>query len=184
MMIQTNRNWKEEVEKLYLSIYFISVEEVIPSIWDGNYTCKDHNILRQFELNFTQASTDITVSGNMRIGSIDMGIQGTFATAFKMLAIQSIDLVLHDIFDRNFTNVEINAVYESAVFMTGKIILLDDVLDKVVCPVELRRRAGKTDFVNDSYFIQQHALNDVLSLSSVGFSYFGLSGGIEPKLRL
>jgi len=120
----------------------------------------------------------------MRIGSIDMGIQGTFATAFKMLAIQSIDLVLHDIFDRNFTNVEINAVYESAVFMTGKIILLDDVLDKVVCPVELRRRAGKTDFVNDSYFIQQHALNDVLSLSSVGFSYFGLSGGIEPKLRL
>lgn len=130
-------------------LLFISVDEVIPSAWDGNYTCQDDNIMRQFVMNFDKSPTYITVEGSMLIELRTLNISGTFATALKYLTIQSQNVVLNEIFGRNFTNVEIDAKFETELLIKGVIILLNDSLQGTIkCPVELRRTAGMLFYLN------------------------------------
>lgn len=130
-------------------LLFISVDEVIPSAWIGNYTCQDDNIMRQFVMNFDKSPTYITVEGSMLIELRTLNISGTFATALKYLTIQSQNVVLNEIFGRNFTNVEINAKFETELLIKGVIILLNDSLQGTIkCPVELRRTAGMLFYLN------------------------------------
>lgn len=119
------------------------MDEVIPSSWDGNYTCDDDNIMRRFVMNFTKSASTIKVIGDILIDGSVMSVSGTFGSAYKYLVIQSQNVILHDIFGRNFTNVEINAQFETELLIKGVIILLDDSQGRLQCDVELRRNAGK-----------------------------------------
>ena len=68
-------------------------------------------------------------------------MDGTFASFAKILALQSHDLVSEQIFGVNFTNVEINMLYHSSVFMDGAIVF-EDANNILSCRSELRRIAG------------------------------------------
>lgn len=104
--------------------------------------------MRSFIMNFTKSATSIDVLGNILINGTLMDISGTFGSFFKSLTVQSQNVILHEIFGRNFTNVEINAKFETEVFIKGFIILLDDVQMKLQCDMELRRISSKYFTVN------------------------------------
>lgn len=94
-------------------------------------------------MNITKSSQDqIDLNGDMYINNSVITTQGSFASAFKILTLQSNDIIQGDIFGKNFTNVELNGRLQSPVFIDGVIIFYDE-NGRFTCPVELRRGPSK-----------------------------------------
>lgn len=114
---------------------------MIPSLWSGSYVCSDNNLNLSYLLNISKAENGIDTVGTLFIGKHSLDMSGTFASFVKILALQSHDVVTEEIFGVNFTDVEINMMYHSSIFMAGAIVFQDDNSTKS-CKSELRRMAG------------------------------------------
>jgi len=134
--------------KLYITLHikkvsFTSnpVDGVIPSEWDGNFTCNDTNILRHYRMNITKSSSAIVMQGDILIDATMVSVRGSFATFFKQFALQTDQVFDHEIFGYNFTKFEMNGIFQSATYSTGVVIIQRDT-GAITCPMEMRRRAG------------------------------------------
>ena len=124
----------------------------IPSLWNGSYVCSN-NINITYLLNVTKAENGIDTIGHLFIDNHSLDMTGTFASFAKILALQSHDLVTDKIFGIDFTDVEINMLYHSSLFMEGAIVFKDDNSNNSTksCRSELRRIAGR--FLNFVFII-------------------------------
>jgi hypothetical protein len=123
-------------------LYVISVDVFLPSEWRGNYTCDDDKREIIFIMNITKSSSTIGLSGDMYIDNKKLEMAGSFASFFKIFALQSDLAISSQIANRNFTKVELNGKVQSSVFINGAAIFLE-AAGKRNCPMELRRTAGK-----------------------------------------
>lgn len=114
----------------------------LPSEWNGNYTCDDDNTEIHFVINITKSSSTIGLQGDMYIDGEKLDMDGSFASYFRIFALQSDSVIRSQIANRNFTKVELNGKVQSSVFINGAILFLTD-SGKKTCPMELRRQAGK-----------------------------------------
>jgi hypothetical protein len=94
-------------------------------------------------MNITKSSQDqIDLDGDMYIANSMITTGGSFASAFKVLTLQTNDIIDREILGKNFSKVELNGRLQSPVFIDGVMIFNDD-SGKVTCPVELRRGPSK-----------------------------------------
>ena len=104
--------------------------------------CADNNINITYLLNVSKSEDGIGTVGTLLIDRHSLSMDGTFASFAKILALQSHDLVADRVFGVNFTDVEIDMLYHSSVFMDGAIVFQTNT-DSKSCRSELRRIAGK-----------------------------------------
>jgi len=118
------------------------VDEFLPSEWDGNYTCNNDQSTVRFVMNFTQSTTTIDLRGDMFIESYIIETEGTYATAFQILTLQTQHAIQDDINGRNFSKVELNLRPQSSVYMNG-VTVFTTTAGKQECTTELRRKRCK-----------------------------------------
>ena len=106
--------------------------------------CADNNINVTYLLNVTKSEDGIGTVGTLLIDRHSLSMEGTFASFAKILALQSHDLVTSRVIGVNFTDVEINMLYHSSIFMDGAIVFPSD---SKSCRSELRRIEGKFLFI-------------------------------------
>ncbi|KAH3828997.1 hypothetical protein DPMN_130985 [Dreissena polymorpha] len=82
------------------------------------------------------------MEGDILINGSRISVSGSFASYYKNYALQTTNLVAHEIFKRNFTNFEMNGIFVSPVFSTGVVIIAGRA-GTITCPMELRRTASK-----------------------------------------
>ena len=125
----------------------LSADAFIPSVWNGNYTCARDNFMVKFLMNITKSSQDqIDLDGDMYIDNSIIRTGGSFATAYRILTLQTDDVIYREILGKNFTKVELNGRLQSPVFIDGVIIFNDD-NGHFQCPMELRRGPSKSSFI-------------------------------------
>ena len=129
---------------LALHVALISASELVPSEWDGNYTCLADGFRTVFRMNITKSDTIDTV-GSVSILGKQFSMSGAYAYAFRTLTLQSDQVISEEVAGRNFTNVELDGQVKSSVFIEGYVVFTDDSGDRVQCPVQLRRFAGKQE---------------------------------------
>ena len=117
---------------------YISVDEFLPSEWDGNYTCDDDQITVRFVMNFTHTST-VEVHSDMLLGGYVIETEGTYASAFQVLTIQTQHVIQDDINGRNISKVELNLRLQSSVYMNG-VTVFKTTAGTQDCTTELRRK--------------------------------------------
>ena len=122
-------------------IIHVSVDVFLPSEWSGNYTCDDDKREVHFIMNITKSSSNIDIAGDMYIDNKKLEMTGSFASFFKIFALQSDAAISSQIANRNFTKVELNGRVESSIFISGAVVFLE-ATGKRNCAMELRRRAG------------------------------------------
>ena len=94
-------------------------------------------------MNVSKAEASVIgTKATLNIDRETLEMTGTYATFAQILALQSQEIVSHDIFGNNFTNVEINMRFITSLFMTGAIVFRSGEEYKS-CASELRRIAGK-----------------------------------------
>ena len=91
-------------------------------------------------MNITKSSTIDTLA-SVWIDGATFQMNGVFATVFRTFVLQSDDIILQHIFDRNFTNFELDGNLLSPTLIQGYVVFLLD-NGKVTCEAELRRYAG------------------------------------------
>ena len=125
--------------------HFFSSDETdfILSVWKGTYVCSDDKLNITYLLNVSKAEASVIgTKATLNIDRETLEMTGTYATFAQILALQSQEIVSHDIFGNNFTNVEINMRFITSLFMTGAIVFRSGEEYKS-CASELRRIAGK-----------------------------------------
>lgn len=135
-----------------------------PSEWYGNYTCYDDMVTVHFIMNFTHSKDTIGLLGDMTIDSHLVKTNGSFASAFRTLTLQTPHVILDEINGRNFTKVELNAYANSTVYIEG-VIIFSTASGTNECPLELRRHRRKFFSVFLFRIIAASAMS--LSVSSV-----------------
>ena len=92
-------------------------------------------------MNITRSSSSIGTVGDLLIDHSTIAVLGSFASFFKTFTLQGQDEVPNEIYNRNFTSVELNGILQTSTYITGKIIFAksDGTYN---CDMELRRKAG------------------------------------------
>ena len=112
-------------------------------MWNGSYVCDDNNINITYLLNVSKAeSAAIGTKATLLIDGQSLAMTGTYASFAKILALQSREVVTHNIFGNSLTNVEINMDFITSLFMKGAIVFRSQNTNKM-CRSELRRIDGK-----------------------------------------
>ncbi|XP_045166554.2 uncharacterized protein LOC123529972 [Mercenaria mercenaria] len=133
------------------------LDTFLPSKWTGNFTCTDDDMETKFVLNVTSSSSTIGLQGNMYFDGENIYMVGSFASFFKMFAMQSDAIIKNQIANRYFSKVELNGKVQSSVFIEGAIIFQTD-SGKDTCPMELRRQTA-TVWCNGHGFCQRYGRN-------------------------
>lgn len=92
-------------------------------------------------MNITKSATIDTVA-SVWIDGATFQMTGVFATVFQSFTLQSDGVILDHIYDRNFTDVELDAELKDPKFIKGFVVFKVE-NSTVSCPAELRRIAGK-----------------------------------------
>lgn len=101
--------------------------------------CDDNNINITYLLNVSKAeSAAIGTKATLLIDGQSLAMTGTYASFAKILALQSREVVTHNIFGNSLTNVEINMDFITSLFMKGAIVFRSQNTNKM-CRSELRR---------------------------------------------
>lgn len=127
------------------------MDSLLPSEWDGNYTCDDDGLLVHFIMNFTHSSLTIDLLGDMFIQGHMISTVGTFASWYHSLTLQTDSVIQDEINSRNFTKVELNGIAHSSVYINGVIVFWED-MAKTACDMEMRRKRGMKNSIMSSFF--------------------------------
>ena len=92
-------------------------------------------------VNLTKSDENFGIQGTMFIETLRLGIQGTFASFQRVLALQHQEFVPGLVYGNNFTNIEIDMNLISPVYMKGAVVFTTNGGSKT-CTSELRRVAG------------------------------------------
>lgn len=92
-------------------------------------------------MNFTKSPNSIGLLGDLLIEGHNVTMNGTFAFAFKLLTLQSTTLIKDVIGSRNLTNVELDGMLRSPVYIDGFMVFTNGGT-KVSCKMQMWRQAG------------------------------------------
>ena len=118
---------------------------LVPSQWNGQYTCPDDHTLQTFTMNVTRSGAFNTIASVDVNGEV-IPMSGAYAIAYNVLTLHNDVPISRVYLSDNYTTVVLNAILANATYVSGTLIFSES--NKAVnCSVSMTRTKGNySDF--------------------------------------